>query len=450
MKQIIVILSLIFVGCNPHLQQPQIDLPENYLYATDTDSINLSHNWWEMFGDTTLNRLITTALAANNDLKAAVSRIEEARAKQRVVRAQYLPEFALGRSAGVSGSDDEVTQQYIVEPTASWEIPIFGSLRSATTAAKADVDYALWQYRGVELSLAAQVATTYYTLLQYRRDLDIARQSSELRAQTAKLVDSLFVRGMASGVNREQAYNLLYTALADIPLYERAVAQTLLQLDILLGQTPQLQPSVGSNAPFVADYTPINIPSGVPSELLYRRPDMMSSHAKMRSAAAAAKSARIARLPSFSLTGDGGIVSDEISKIVTSPTWAWNALLSLSQPLFAFGSLKSSEKVAIEQYNQAVAEYQQTFISALADVEKALVGISTYRAEIERYNALIESNRAIAEMSRALYLNGLNAYLDVIDAERTLYNSQMEYSNIIAAQYINYINLCQALGGNFY
>ena len=213
MKQIIVILSLIFVGCNPRLQQPQIDLPENYLYATDTDSINLSHNWWEMFGDTTLNRLITTALAANNDLKAAVSRIEEARAKQRVVRAQYLPEFAFGRSAGVSGSDDEVTQQYIVEPTASWEIPIFGSLRSATTAAKADVDYALWQYRGVELSLAAQVATTYYTLLQYRRDLDIARQSSELRAQTAKLVDSLFVRGMASGVNREQAYNLLYTAL---------------------------------------------------------------------------------------------------------------------------------------------------------------------------------------------------------------------------------------------
>ena len=92
----------------------------------------------------------------------------------------------------------------------------------------------------------------------------------------------------------------------------------------------------------------------------------------------------------------------------------------------------------------------QTFISALADVEKALVSISTYRAEIERYNELIESNRAIAEMSRALYLNGLNAYLDVIDAERTLYNSQMEYSNIIAAQYINYINLCQALGGNFY
>ena len=200
----------------------------------------------------------------------------------------------------------------------------------------------------------------------------------------------------------------------------------------------------------MADYTPINIPSGVPSELLYRRPDMMSSHAKMRSAAAAAKSARIARLPSFSLTGDGGIVSDEISKIVTSPTWAWNALLSLSQPLFAFGSLKSSEKVAIEQYNQAVTEYQQTFISALADVEKSLVSISTYRAEIERYNELIESNRAIAEMSRALYLNGLNAYLDVIDAERTLYNSQMEYSNIIAAQYINYINLCQALGGNFY
>ena len=194
---------------------------------------------------------------------------------------------------------------------------------------------------------------------------------------------------------------------------------------------------------------PINIPAGVPSELLYRRPDVMSSYAKVRSAAASAKLARIARLPSFSLTGDGGIASDDISKLISSSSWAWNLLLSLSQPIFAFGSLKGSEKMAVEEYNQAVSEFKQSFISALADVENALVSISTYRAEIERYKEMVASNRAIAEKSWALYRNGLNAYLDVIDAERTLYHSQMSFSNIIAAQYINYINLCKALGGDF-
>ena len=449
MKQTVILLSLLFVGCNPHLQPVSIDIPQSYLYAESRDSVNIPHNWWEMFGDTTLNRLVTTALAANNNLKAAVSRIEEAKAKEKVLRAQFLPQFTLGRSAGLTGEGRDITQQYIIEPTASWEIPLFGSLRAATATAESNIDYALWQYRGVELSLASEVATTYYTLLQYQRDLDIARQSSKLRAQTAKLVDSLFVRGMASGVNREQAYSLLYTSLADIPLYERAVAQTLLQLDILLGQNPKLDNSLGRDAPFVAEYMPIDIPAGLPSELLYRRPDIMSSYANMCSAAAMAKSARIARLPTFTLTGDGGIVSDDIAKLASSATWAWNALLSLSQPLFAFGSLKGAERAAIEQYNQTVAEFQQSFIAALADVESALVSISTYRTEIVRYRDLVASNRAIAEKNRALYQNGLNAYLDVIDAERTLYDSQMSFSNIIATQYINYINLCKALGGNF-
>ena len=449
MKQTVTLLLLFLVGCNPHLHPVSIDIPQSYLYTDRRDSVNIPYNWWEMFGDTTLNRLVTTALATNNDLQAAASRIEEARAKEKVLRAQFLPQFALGRSAGLSGKDRDIEQQYDIEPTASWEIPLFGSLKSATAEAEANIDYALWQCRGVELSLAAQVATTYYTLLQYQRDLEIARQSSKLRAQTAKLVDSLFVRGMASGVNREQAYSLLYTSLADIPLYERAVAQTLLQLDILLGQKPMLDSSLGEGAPFVADYMPIDIPAGVPSELLYRRPDIMSSYANMCSAAAAAKSARIARLPTFALTGDGGVVSDDISKLTSSTSLVWNLLLSLSQPIFAFGSLKGAERAAVEQYNQAAAEFRQSFIAALADVENALVSISTYRTEIERYRELVASNRAIAEKNRALYLNGLNAYLDVIDAERTLYDSQMSFSNMIAAQYINYINLCKALGGNF-
>lgn len=450
MKKISIIAALLLVGCNPKLQQPNIVAPQEYLYRNAADSTILScDNWWEIFRDTTLNRLISIALSQNNDLKAASSRIEEARANRRVVRASFLPSFDFGRSAGVSGSNKGVAQQYIIEPTASWEIPLFGSLKATTISANADIEYAMWQYKGIELSLAAEVATTYFTLLQYQRDLNIAKESSRLRGQTAVLVDSLFVRGMASGANREQAYSLLYTAEADIPLYERAVAQSRLSLNMLLNQQPSDMEYITADNTLSISYIPIGIPAGVPSDLLYRRPDIMSNYAQLVSAAASAKLARAERFPSLNLTGDGGVVSKDISTLFASGSWVWELLLSLSQPIYQFGALKSRERVAVEQYNQSLINYRQSFLEALVEVEKSLVAISTYREQLKRYRALVASNDTINRLTNSLYLNGLSAYLDVIDSERTLYNSQMEYSNLIADQYINYINLCKALGGGW-
>ena len=194
-------------------------------------------------------------------------------------------------------------------------------------------------------------------------------------------------------------------------------------------------------------YIPIAIPIGLPSDLLYRRPDVMSSYATMVSAAASAKLARVARFPLLSLTGEGGLISSDISKFFTKGSWSWSAMLSLTQPIYRFRALKNSEKVAVERYNQALLAYRQDFLTALSDVEKALVAISTYREQLAKYQELVQVNDTISKLTNQLYLNGLSAYLDVIDAERTLYNSQMEYSNLIATQYINYINLCKALGG---
>ncbi len=452
MKYFILILSLFSICCTPKLQPVSIQAPQRYIYSIqpNEDSMSLQENWWIMFGDTTLNRLITTALAKNNNLQQAVSRIEEARASLRSARSPFLPSFTLGRSASVGGNGNgDITQQYILEPAMSWEIPLFGSLKHTTTAAIADIEYAKWQYRGVKLSLSAQVATTYFTLLQYRRDLDIAKQSARLRQMSAVLIDSLFVRGMASGVNREQAYNLFYTALVDVPLYERAVKQTLLSLDVLMGQTPDSTSYATTAYSPITDYKPIHIPAGVPADLLYRRPDIMSAYEQLVTAAAQTKLARVARFPNFTLTGEGGLVSDDIKEIFSSNSWLWNLLLSMSQPLYKFGALRSQERAAVERYNQALYAYRESFLTAVADVEDALISISTYRVESERYRELIASNRRIADLTMSLYRNGLTAYLDVIDAERTLYNSQMEYSNIIAQQYINYINLCKALGGGY-
>lgn len=447
MRQIVIIFALLLVACNPKLQQPTIVVPDNYLYGGCRDSIAIEDDWWKIFGDTVLNRLVAEALASNYDLQSAVSKIEESKANMKVARSKYLPSFDFGRSAAVSQSDGDVVQQYVLEPYMSWEISLFGSLKATTTIAKADVEYAEWQYKGVKLSLAAEVATTYFTLLQYQRNLNTARESFRLRQQTAVLVDSLYVHGMATKLNREQAYSLLYTAEADIPLYERAVAQAKLSLNVLMGQEPKPLDYITNDNVISTKYIPIAIPTGVPSDLLYRRPDVMSSYVMLKSAAASAKLARVERFPTLALTGEGGLISGDISKLFTKGSWAWDVLLSLTQPLYRFGALRSGERAAVEQYNQALIAYRQSFLTALSDVDTALVAISTYREQLERYHLLVAANEQINRLTNQLYLNGLSAYLDVIDAERTLYNSQMEYSNLIATQYINYVNLCKALGG---
>lgn len=447
MKRIVIIFSLIAVACNPKLQKPTVVVPQSYLYGSYSDSVAIEDGWWKIFGDTILNNLITTALESNYDLQSAVSKIEEAKANMKVTRSTFLPSFDLGRSATVSESDGNITQQYVLEPYMSWEIPLFGNLKATTTATKADIEYAKWQYEGVRLSLVAEVATTYFTLLQYQRNLNTARESSRLRRETATLVDSLYVHGMATKLNREQAYSLLYTSDADIPLYERAIAQTKLSLNLLLCSEPEPMDDITSDNMITDRYISIAIPVGLPSDLLYRRPDVMSSYASLKAAAATAKLARIERFPTLLLTGEGGVVSGDIAKLFTKGSWVWNAVLSLTQPLYRFGALRSGERAAVERYNQALIAYRKSFLTALSDVETALVAISTYREQLERYRSLVSANYSINMLTNQLYLNGLSAYLDVIDAERTLYNSQMEYSNLIATQYINYINLCKALGG---
>lgn len=448
---ILVLSAMSVLACNPKLATPEVVPPAQYIYGAGfrSDSIELADGWWKIFGDTTLNQLVDRALAKNRNLKVAVSRIEEARHNLRIARSAYLPSFDFGISAGVSGGGGDTEQTYQIARDLTWEAPLFGELRQTSDAVRANISYTEWQYRGVRLSLVAEVATTYFTMLQYRRDLEIARRSASLRRESATLIDSLFRRGMASGVNLEQAMNLVYTAEADIPLYERAVKQTALSLDVLLGETPDSVLYTNSELRLITDYTPLDIPTGIPSDILHRRPDIMQAWFQMQQSAANAGLARTARLPSFSIEVGGGTSASNITQLFLKNSWIWNAGLSILQPILHFGKLKHSEKIAIEQYNQSMFNYEQSFLQALSEVESLLISITTYRKETIRYKELVRSNTRIALATNALYSNGLSAYLDVIDAERTLYNSQMQYSNIVAQQYINYVDLCKALGGGW-
>lgn len=453
MKRILSIVGLLaLAACSPKLYPPTITVPDAYVHADrfSTDTARLIPSWWELFGDTTLNNLVVRALNNNRDLAVAASRVEQARANFKVVRSQYLPQVGLSVTAGADYTPQtKIVQSYAVEPTLSWEVSLFGALRNTKRSALNQVAATEWAYVGVQLSLAAEVASTYFALLEYELDLRLARRTYRLRRESAALIDSMFRYGMANGVALSQAQSLVYTAASDIPLYERAVEQTQLSLNTLLGETPRYVDNTGIGTNLLRDSIPAEIPVGLPSELLERRPDILEARYNLHKAAADAGVARSARFPSITLTARGGIAAATIEGLTAANPWAWQAAGSLVEPIFAFGKLKRAEQVAIEQYNQSALSYEQTVLTAFADVETALVAITTYRDQVNRYSQLVEANERIATMTQALYDSGFSNYLDVIDAQRELYASQMQLINLSAQQYINYVNLCKALGGGW-
>ncbi len=449
---IYIVLAVSLAACSPRLMPPQVTPTADYLYGRGFvhDSISLDERWWQLFGDTTLNALVERALANNRDIAVALSRVVEAHDNLKNVKTEFLPQVGIEVEAeGEYTHKTKIEQNYVIAPTLSWEISLFGAWRHARRAAKAELAAMEWSLRGTQLSLSAEVATTYFTLLEYRRDLAIARQTLRLRRESSALIDSMFRYGMSDGVARDQAMSLVYSAEADIPQYRRAVAQTWLSMCVLLGESPSLPPSDDRDLPFVTDLYPTEIPIGLPSELLLRRPDILEARYNMLQAAAQAGEARSARFPSIELTGKGGVASTSIEGLTGAHPWMWSAVGSLTQPIFAFGKLRRAEVEAIEAYNQSTYTYEQTVLTAFADTESALVAISTMRRQTERTGELVMANQRIADMTRALYRNGLSDYLSVIDADRELYASQMQFVNLMAQQYINYVTLCKALGGGF-
>lgn len=452
---ILAVLGLFFSRCSNKFVAPEVPLPQCYIYSSNMDTLAnmVDIQWWEKFGDTTLNRLIITAIANNRDVVSAMASLEQSRLAISTSRANYLPSVE-AEAAGDAfyNSEDKIMQIWGLGARMSWELSLFGGMKNTTRAARAAYLSTEQGAKAVMLSIAAQVATTYFTLMSYQSSLEISTRSYELRRQSTALIDSLNHYGMASRLNLEQARSLTQAAAADIPLYKRAIAQTSLALNILLGENPSaiIDPSCSpfENLESCADLIPV-IPIGIPSELLERRPDVMEAYYSMVEAWANVGIKRAARYPSISLSGSGGVGASVLKDIFSGEPFIWSATAALAQPIFAFGSYKRAEQIAREKLYASTANYEQSILEAISEVEQALVAISTYKDQIEKYAQLLSANYSTQQISTSLYDNGLSAYLDVIDAERTWYQSQLEYVSILSEQYINYIDLYKALGGGW-
>ena len=444
------LLPLLAVSC-VQLPAPHMTVPAAYLYGEgfNRDSLPCDFRWWERFGDSTLNRIEERALEGNYDLAVAASRVEQARRNLAVARAAWLPAVGAELSASGGRTDGVTEQHYAIVPALQWEVSLFGALRAANREAKAEILASEWAFRGAVLSLTAEVATVYFTLLEYERDLTIAERTYELRSESAALVDSMARYGMASGIARDQARSLMYEAAADRAQYRRLVEQTQLNLLLLLGEEPKAFDVRGWGGRLLRDVLPESVPAGLPSDLLTRRPDVMEALFTLESSAARVGMARAARFPTLSLTASGGVASRSLEGLTSGSPGMWSAAAKLVQPLFAFGKLKRQEQAAREAYYQELFRYEQSLLQAFSDVESALSGIAACREQTEQYRESVSKNELAAFRTRALYRSGMSAYLDVIDAERTYYESETRLVSLTVQQYIGYVNLFKALGGGW-
>ncbi len=446
MKKIIYgVLIALLVNCSPLLERAEVSMPESYRYGEcgSTDTLSIDLRWWESFGDTTINRVVREALLNNRELRASLAEVDAAREYIAVARAEFLPSIYLEAEGEAYKINGVTVKELSATPTLEWELSLFGKLRHT----KADVisDYLSheWGYRAAVLALSCEVVSALFTLDQYQESFQIAQRSYSLRLKATALVDSLHRYGMSDGIAVEQARSMVYSARSEMSKYRRAMDQASLALGLLIGSSTP--PNIK-----ISSYTlPPEIPMGLPSELLNRRPDVMESLYSMESAAAKVGIARAERFPSISLTADGGFVTETLTDISSAKPFGWSFVGSITQPIFNFSKLKRNERMAHQNYIASMNKYEQTTLTALNDVESALVAISTYRDELFAARAEVTANAKISLSTTALYRSGMGDYLSVIDAERELYASQIDYAAVRTQQYINYVALIKALGGGY-
>lgn len=446
MRTTILIAVILLTSCavGPNFKSPEISVPDHFRSVADSSQTGDLSRWWMRFGDERLNVLEERAIAGNINLASAIKSIEIARLNAATARATALPSIGLSASAGAKYNyDTKIAQSYSVTPTISWDIDLWGKLKRGAEAAGANFTATEYETAAVLQTLTADVAVTYFDALAYQEALAIARDTYTSRSRSTLLMDSMYYYGSISEVDLAQSRASLATAGAAVEQYQRALEQSLLALNLLMGENPTpIELGVLSAS------TP-QIPAGLPSSLLERRPDVQQAYYGVKQANAMIGVAIANRLPSISITADGGLATSIVMDVATSRPLAWSGAAGVIAPILNWGTLKRAEKVARIQTEQALLAYEQSVIGAINEVEQALVAVSTYERELGESIKMVTSSAKAADLTAALYQSGSSSYLDLLDADRTLLSARMQYVQTVNSLISSHVTLCKALGGGW-
>ncbi|MFC4527598.1 efflux transporter outer membrane subunit [Dyella halodurans] len=442
--------SVTFYGCavGPDYHRPTIDTPANFRYA-DVQALQASTaDWWSQFNDPVLNALIQQAIEQNKDLLVATARIDEYYGRLMTTRSALYPQLSAGLSGGRERQPatpltrEYETTQVQASVMASWEIDLFGRLRRLRESARADLLGTEYARDATLISLEASVATAYISLRDLDQRLVISRATLETRAEALKLYKERFEGGVVSQVQVSQADSEYAVALASEHDFEQQIAQQENALSLLLGQNPGPIPR---GKPINQIAVP-SIPAGLPSSLLDQRPDIRQAEQALVSANAQIGAARAQYFPTISLTGLFGAASTALSSLWSGPAKLWSYAGAASVPIFTAGAIAGTVKQAEARQQEALFTYQSTIQSAFADVEDALVGEQQTREQLAAVDRQVRALGQYASLSRALNEGGYTSYLEVVDAERSLFNAELSQSSLQGLRLIQVVNVYKALG----
>jgi len=461
---------LVLAGCSmaPTYNKPDVDAPGAYKEAapatpqaanwkTAQPSEQIARGeWWTVFDDAALSELEQRALKANQSLKAAVARVQEARAFQQSARAGLFPTLDAGvgaqrgRPSRISeglpdGAPLPIQNTYTAGLTASYEVDLFGRVADSVKAAGAQAQQSDALLRSVQLALQADVAQNYFSLRELDAELDVYNRTVTLREAGLKLVKRRYTEGQISELDVARAESELATARSDTMTVQRLRAASEHGLAVLLGEAP----AAFSFAPHPLEAVDIRIAPGLPSSLLERRPDIAAAERRMAAANARIGVARSAFFPSLTLTGSGGFASGTAGDLFnwSSRTFLLGPLASL--PLFDGGLREGQLANARAQYEEEVANYRQQVLVAFQEVEDNLSTLRILQGQVRTQSDALRASTRAAQLSRTQYTEGAVNYLDVIDAERTVLQSQRVAVQLAGAQAVATVKLIRALGGGW-
>jgi multidrug efflux system outer membrane protein len=453
-RSAICLVTLLAIGCalTPDYERPELDVPGGWVQPAPAGDSIANLPWWELFRDRMLRTHIENALAENKDLAISLARIREAREAVTITRADQFPFLDVFASAGRGRQSRVIVpgaatrDNYRVAGDLSFEIDLWRKFSRATEASRADLLSTEAAHRNVTISLVAEVATGYFLLRDLDARLAISERTVEGRRGSLEIIRARFEKGIVSELDVNQAEIELAIAEAAVASFERAVAQTEHGLRILLGRNPGPIPRGLS---LEAQALPPEVPAGLPSELLQRRPDVVAAEERLAAETARIGVAEALRYPSFTLTGTLGLISDELSELNSGEAKAWDAAAGIFQPLFNSGRLKAQAQAQRARTEQALKDYEATLQQAFREVEDALVSVRTYRAEHAARRRQVTAARQAARLSRARYDGGVVDYLEVLDTERTLFNSELDESATLQQALASVVQLYKALGGGW-
>jgi multidrug efflux system outer membrane protein len=419
--------------------------------------------WWELFDDPQLQELIRIALVENKDLKIAVERIEEARARYGFTKADLWPKVDLNATSGglrfnggslVHTPDADTggavapteTAVYSLTADMSWEIDFFGRIRRATEAQNALFLGTLEARRSAVLTLVADLARAYFKLRAFDLQLEIARRTIASRREYAELAKDRFEGGLTPEVDLRQAEaELLRIEVVTYDL-EREIRQAENEISILIGRNPG--PVLRGRA-VTEQKRPAAVPAGLPSELLDRRPDVRVAEQNLAAATANIGQAKALLFPRIALTGSFGFTSTEFDTWFDGPSKAWNILGNLLQPIFNAGKNRRRVEITESQQRQTLYEYERTILQAFRETEDALVAYQKTGEQRQAQANRVRAERKVLDLAELRYRGGVAAYLEVLDAQRSLFGAEIDETQTITANLVSLVQLYKALGGGW-